>query len=93
MHDAEAVPLAVKLVAVAGQLTVKPVDGLTTEVSATVPAKLLTLVNETDIEAPVAPELKFTGVPTLIVKSPTCTVELAEWDAVPGDPAPVIVTK
>ncbi len=77
-QEALAVPLADKLVAVAGQVTVKPAAGLTTDVRATVPAKLFTLVSETEIAAPVAPELKLTGVPTLIVKSPTCTIELAE---------------
>ncbi len=66
------------LTAMAGQVTVKPVAGLTTEDRAIVPAKLFTLVSETDIAAPVAPELKLTGEPTLIVKSPTCTIELAE---------------
>ncbi len=81
------------LTAVAGQVTVRPVVGLTTEVSVTVPAKLFTLVRETDIAAPAAPELKLTGVPTLMVKSPTCTMEVAKWDAVPGEPAPVTVTR
>ncbi len=85
--------LAVRLDGVAGQVTVKPVAGLTTDVRATVPAKLNVLVSETDIAAPVAPELKFTGVPREIRKSPTWTTELAEWDAVPGEPAPVTVTK
>ncbi len=81
------------LVAVAGQVTVSPVVGLTTADNATVPAKLFTLVSVTEIAAPVVPELKFTGVPTEMVKSPTCTIELVEWDAVPGEPAPVIVTR
>ncbi len=71
MQEEETVALAVMLTAVAGQVTVRPVVGLTTDESAMVPAKLLTLVNETDIAAPVAPLLKLTGVPTLIVKSPT----------------------
>ncbi len=66
------------LTAVDGQVTVRPVVGLATADNATVPAKLLTLVSETEIAVPVAPELKLTGVPTLIVKSPTCTIELAE---------------
>ncbi len=66
------------LTAVAGQVMVSPVVGLTTEDNAIVPAKLFTLVSETEIDAPVAPELKLTGVPTLMVKSPTCTIELAE---------------
>ncbi len=71
VQDADAVALAVRLVAVAGQVTVRPVVGLTTELRLTVPAKLNVLVRLTEIAAPVAPELKFTGVPTDIVKSPT----------------------
>ena len=70
MHDAATVALAVMLTG-AGHVTVKPVAGLVTGVRATVPAKLKVLVKLTDIEEPVAPELKFTGLPTLIVKSPT----------------------
>ncbi len=93
VHEAETVVFAAMPTAVAGHVTVRPVVGLTTELRATVPAKLLTLVSETDIAAPVAPELKLTGVLTLIVKSPTCTIELAEWEAVPGEPAPVMVTR
>ncbi len=62
----------------AGQVTVKPVTGLVTGVRATVPAKLNVLVRETEIAEPVAPELKFTGEPTLIVKLPTWTVDVAE---------------
>ncbi len=71
VQDADAVALAVRLVAVAGQVTVRPVVGVTTELRLTVPAKLNVLVRLTEIAAPVAPELKFTGVPTDIVKSPT----------------------
>ncbi len=71
MQEAEAVEFAVRLVAVAGQVTVKPVVGLTTELRLTVPAKLKVLVRVTDIAAPVAPVLKLTGVPMLMVKSPT----------------------
>ena len=59
-------------------MTVNPVAGLVTGVRVTVPAKLNVLVKLTDIANPVAPELKLTGVPTLIVKLPTWTVELAE---------------
>ena len=62
----------------AGHVTVNPVAGLVTGVRATVPAKLNVLVKLTDIAEPAAPELKLTGVPTLIVKLPTWTVELAE---------------
>ncbi len=44
----------------------------------TVPAKLNVLVRLTEIADPEAPELKLTGLPTLIVKLPTWTVEGAE---------------
>ena len=44
-----------------------------------VPAKLKVLVRLTDIAEPVAPELKFTGLPIDIVKSPTCETKLALW--------------
>jgi hypothetical protein len=62
----------------AGQVTVKPVIGLVTGVRETVPAKLNVLVRETETAEPVAPELKLTGEPTLILKSPTWTVDNAE---------------
>ena len=77
MQEAATVAFAVMLTG-AGQVTVKPVAGLVTGVRVTVPAKLNVLVRETDIAEPVAPELKFTGLPTLIVKLPTWTVEAAE---------------
>ena len=77
MQDAATVAFAVMLTG-AGQVTVSPVAGLVTGVRVTVPAKLNVLVRETDIAEPVAPELKFTGLPTLIVKLPTWTVEAAE---------------
>jgi len=77
VHDAAKVALAVILTG-AGHVTVSPVTGLVTGVRVTVPAKLKVLVKLTEIAEPVAPELKFTGLPTLIVKSPTWTVELAE---------------
>ena len=69
-QEAATVALAVILTG-AGHVTVKPVTGLVTGVRVTVPAKLKVLVKLTDIAEPVAPELKFTGLPTLIVKSPT----------------------
>ena len=55
----------------AGHVTVNPVAGLVTGVRLIVPAKLNVLVRETDIAEPVAPELKFTGLLTEMVKSPT----------------------
>ena len=77
VHEAATVAFAVILTG-AGQVTVNPVAGLITAVRLIVPAKLNVLVSETDIAEPVAPELKFTGVPTEILKSPTWTVETAE---------------
>jgi hypothetical protein len=62
----------------AGQVTVNPVTGLVTGDRATVPAKLNVLVRETEIEEPVAPELKSARLPTLIVKLPTWTVDAAK---------------
>ncbi len=71
VQDAETVAFPVMLVAVAGHVTVNPVVGLITELRLTVPAKLNVLVRLTDIAAPAEPELKLTGVPTLMLKSPT----------------------
>ena len=70
VHEAATVAFAVILTG-AGQVTVKPVTGLVTAARLTVPAKLNVLVRETEIAEPVAPELKLTGLPTLIVKLPT----------------------
>jgi len=70
VQEAATVAFAVMLTG-AGQVTVKPVAGLVTAVRLIVPAKLNVLVRETEIAEPVAPELKFTGLPTEIVKSPT----------------------
>ena len=77
VQEAATVAFAVMLTG-AGQVTVKPVAGLVTGVRVTVPAKLKVLARETDIADPLAPELKLTGLPTEIVKSPTWTVETAE---------------
>ena len=70
VQEAATVAFAVMLTG-AGHVTVSPVPGLVTGVRVTVPAKLKVLVRETEIAEPVAPELKLTGVPTLIVKLPT----------------------
>ena len=77
VQDAATVAFAVMLTG-AGQVTVSPVTGLVTAARLIVPAKLNVLVRETDIEEPVAPELKLTGVPTEMVKSPTCEMKLVE---------------
>ena len=70
MQEAATVAFAVMLTGT-GQVTVSPVVGLVTGVRLTVPAKLNVLVRETEMAEPVAPELKLTGEPTLMVKSPT----------------------
>ena len=93
VHDAVTVTLAVILVAVVGQVTVRPVTGVTADARLMVPAKLNVLVRVTVIAEPVAPLLRLTGLVTESVKSPTWTVELAEWDAVPGEPFAVIATE
>ena len=71
VQDAVTVALAVMLVAVVGQVTVRPVRGVTADARLTVPAKLNVLVRVTVIAAPVAPLLKLTGLAAEIVKSPT----------------------
>jgi hypothetical protein len=76
VQEAATVAFAVILTG-AEHVTVNPVAGLVTGVRVTVPAKLNELVRETDIADPVAPELKLTGLPTLMVKSPTCDMKLA----------------
>ena len=70
VQEAATVAFAVILIG-AGQVTVNPVTGLVTAARLTVPAKLNVLVSETEMEEPVAPELKFTGVLAEIVKLPT----------------------
>jgi len=65
------VPLIVRLTRAVGQATPNPDDGLTVDVTSTPPAKLLVLDSKTETKAPVAPELKLTGLDTIIVKSPT----------------------
>ena len=76
VQEAATVAFAVMLTG-AGQVTVNPVAGLVTGVRATVPAKLNVLVSETEMADPVAPELKFTGLPTEMLKSPTCEMKVA----------------
>ncbi len=71
VHEAVTVAFAVMLVAVVGQVTVKPVTGVVTEVRLIVPAKLNVLVRVTVIAEPVAPLLKLTGLLTESVKPPT----------------------
>jgi hypothetical protein len=68
------VAFAVIATAVAGQVIVRPAEVVPVRVM--LPAKLNVLVRETEIE-PAAPELKFTGLPTEMVKSPTWETKLA----------------
>lgn len=55
-QEVDWVLLAVSVTGVVGQVAVSPDPSLPVRV--TVPAKLLTLVSETDIVAPLAPELR-----------------------------------
>jgi len=57
-------------------VAVNPVAGLASAARLTVPAKLKVLVRETESAGPVAPELKFAGLPPEIEKSPTCETKL-----------------
>jgi hypothetical protein len=86
LHEVVTTEFAVRLAE--GQVIVNPVGELVDD-RETVPSKLLMLVRETDIE-PSPPELISAGV-TLIAKSPTCIVDNASCEAVPGAPVPVNV--
>lgn len=87
------VAFALILTGLAGQVTPRPLLGLTTAESPIVPAKLLVLVSEMETAAPVAPELKFTGVTSTMVKSPTCTGTVVWWAEIPGEPVAVTFTE
>ena len=89
LQDAFAVVLF-RATGLGGQVTVNPAGGLN-GVRVTLPAKLLTLASEME-NGDELPELKLTGPVIAIVKSPTFTVEEAEWTAVPGDPELETVT-
>jgi hypothetical protein len=67
-QDDATVAFAVIATAVTGQVIVRPAPEVPVRVM--LPAKLNLLVRETEID-PAAPELKFTGLPRLTVKSPT----------------------
>ncbi len=81
----------VKLV---GQLAARPVEGETTVVSVTAlvkpPIGVMVIV-----ELPVAPVLKSAGDVAEIEKSTVANVNTAVvgWEAVPGEPVPVMVTE
>jgi hypothetical protein len=82
------------MVRLAGQFAARPVDGETVIVKVTVPVKPpmgVTVI----VELPVAPVLKSAGDIAEIVKSIVANVNMAWvwWDAVPGEPVPVIVTE
>ena len=77
-----------------GQLAVRPVAGETTVLRVTVPVKppdgVIVIV-----ELPAAPALKSAGDEAVIEKSaPTVKVNVADvgWEAVPGEPAPLMLT-
>lgn len=77
MQDVVAEALNVMLIGLGGQVTARPVAGLTIAESAILPLKLFTLVNVIEM-ATLAPELKLTRLLTEMVKSPTWTVEPVE---------------
>lgn len=79
LHRALAVPFIVRLTRAAGHDALSPDEGLTADVTLILPAKLFVLTNETEMKAPVAPELKLTELATVIVKSPTWMSTEAEW--------------
>ena len=89
-HDPTAVPFADKLIG-AWQETVKPVVGFVAESKETDPLNPKVLFREKEIACPESPELKSLPAAT-IRKSPTRIATDAWWDAVPGDPEPVILT-
>lgn len=70
VQEAPSVTLAVIAVVEVGQVTARPALGLTVEAIVMLPAKLKVLVKLTEITMPLAPELKLTGVPMDIEKSP-----------------------
>jgi hypothetical protein len=70
VHGVVAVTFAARLTGGAGQVTVSPVVGVSRCENETVPAKLLTLVKETERVAE-APLLKSVRLTNEIVKSPT----------------------
>ena len=76
-----------------GHVIVKPLVGLELGESTTVPAKFSLLVRLTLIRPSDAPRSKLAGVAIEIVKSPTWVSPLAEWEAAPIAPVPVIATE
>ena len=78
-------------VTLGGQVTVKPVDGVTEGASVTAPLNDPTAVTVTVVDAPVVPMSKFTGLVAEIVKSEaevavTIAATLTNLDAVPTVP-------
>jgi len=88
-QDDVTVALAVIATAVAGHVIVRPAGAVPVRVM--LPAKLNVLVRETPAETPVWPTFRLAPVAE-IVKLPTWTVAGAEWEAVPGEPAPLTLT-
>lgn len=75
----------------AGQFTVKPVDGLVEVLIVTSPTKLLRLLTVTVITALVDPGARLTRLVLEYAKSPTWINAVAEWFALPVNATPVIV--
>ena len=73
LQEAEAVPLILRLVPMAGHVTLSPEIGLVSAVRLIVPTKLFMLVRLTATEKPIEPALK-SGPWAVRVKSPTWTM-------------------
>ena len=89
LHEAVTVEFSVMLVGAMGQVTVNPPEVVVPD-NEMVPAKLLTLVRETEMD-PSFPKLMSDDV-TLMSKSPTCTIAVALSEALPGVPFPMTMT-
>jgi hypothetical protein len=92
VQDAVTVAFAVMLVPANGQVTVRPVAGVTVDERVMLPEKSNVLVRVTVIVELVAPLFMLTGLTVETVNSPTWTVAEADRESEPGDPAPFIVT-
>lgn len=75
----------------AGHATLRPVEGFVEVLIVTFPTKLLRLLTVTVITALVEPGARLTRLVLEYAKSPTWTIAVAEWVALPVDAAPLIV--
>ncbi len=92
MHCWVFVPFEARLIETEGQKTVSPAVGFVVEVREIVPTKSKVLFRVSEIEEPMAPELKLTIGLERILNSPTWTVPDDAWEAVPTMADPVTET-